>query len=376
VVPVDDGALEGDEGVLVAVQAGRGYTVGMPGVGLVMIVDSSRPRVSVTATAPSASEAGLVSGAFTFTRTGAVDGPLDVRFSRSGSGTNGLDYAGIGGSTAFITIPAGASSVVLPIVPIADNAVEGPETVVVTLDAAAGYLVEEPAAATVTIADDPARISVIASQPEAREAGPVAGAIVVRRAGGLVTAPLDLEIALSGTAVLADVVPFTPLAFAAGQTEMVVPIVPRADNLVEGIETLLITVNERPTYVVDGSAAGIMIVDDPPIVTVVATDPEASEAGDPGQFTFSRSGGNVNVSLVLFVSRGGTATRAVDYASVGGATLIVTLAEGQTSTTFTIAPIPDSVADPDETVVMTILPRTEYTIAAPGTATVTIREGL
>jgi hypothetical protein len=176
--------------------------------------------------------------------------------------------------------------------------------------------------------------------------------------------------------VLADIVTFTPLAFAAGQTEMIVPIVPRADNLVEGGESLFITVNERPTYVVDGSAAEITIADDPPIVTVEATDPEASEAGDPGQFTFSRSGGNINASLVLFVSRGGTATRGADYASVGGATLIVTLAEGQTSTTFTIAPTLDSVADPDETVVMTILPRTEYTIGAPGTATVTIRDGV
>lgn len=375
-VPVDDGVLEGDENVLLSVQPGSGYTAEVPSVALIVIVDSSRPRVTVTASGTSASEAGPVAGRFTFTRTGAVDEPLLVQFSRSGSATNGLDYASIGGNTAFVTIPAGSSSVDLPIVPLADNAVEPAETVVVTLMEADGYLIGDSATATVTIEDDPARITVTASQPNASEAGPVAGEIVFRRTGGLISVALGLEVAFGGTATLSDFVAVTPLSFAAGQDELIVPIVPRADNLVEGNETLAVSVGARPSYVVDGGPAVVTIADDPAIVTVVATDPDASESGDTGQFTFFRSGGNRDAALVLFVSRSGTATSGSDYVSIGGATIVVTIPAGEDSVALTIAPIASAAVEPDETVILTIIGRPDYTIGTPGTATVTIREGM
>jgi large repetitive protein len=77
-----------------------------------------------------------------------------VWFSRSGTATNGVDYVSIGGSTATITIPAGASEAVLIITPIPDAVVEPPETVEVTIVPRATYLIGSPGTATVIIQDD------------------------------------------------------------------------------------------------------------------------------------------------------------------------------------------------------------------------------
>ena len=53
-----------------------------------------------------------------------------------------------------IQIPAGAASATFALTPIDDAAVEGAETVIVTLKAKSAYLVIAPSSATVTIADN------------------------------------------------------------------------------------------------------------------------------------------------------------------------------------------------------------------------------
>ena len=53
----------------------------------------------------------------------------------------------------FIVIPAGASSVTLTIYPVADNVVEGAETVILTLSPDPAYNMGQPKSATVTIVD-------------------------------------------------------------------------------------------------------------------------------------------------------------------------------------------------------------------------------
>src|SRR6185436_19072287 len=53
----------------------------------------------------------------------------------------------------------------------------------------------------------------------------------------------------------------------------------------------------------------------PSVVTIAATDPDASESGpDTGTFTVSRTGDTSN-PLLVFYTIGGTAQRGVDYLS-------------------------------------------------------------
>jgi hypothetical protein len=68
-----------------------------------------------------------------------------------GTASEGADYASIGST---VTIPAGASSLVVPVAPVDDVEEEDEETATVTLASGAGYVVAAPANATVSLSDD------------------------------------------------------------------------------------------------------------------------------------------------------------------------------------------------------------------------------
>jgi subtilisin family serine protease/uncharacterized membrane protein len=109
------------------------------------------PLVKVVATQPIATEANLASGTLTFTRTGNTDAPLEVKFDVAGTATPGSDHVALPGT---ITIPAGAASVALPVVPLDDTLLEPNETVSITLRADEAYIALGTRVATVIIVSD------------------------------------------------------------------------------------------------------------------------------------------------------------------------------------------------------------------------------
>lgn len=95
-----------------------------------------------------------------------------------------------------------------------------------------------------------------------------------------------------------------------------------------------------------------------PIVTIVATDPVASE-GPPGNghadtaaFTVSRTGSTVS-ALEVHYRVGGTATNGIDYRELVGT---VTVPAGAKSADIIVDPIDDGIAEGTETVVITLEP--------------------
>jgi hypothetical protein len=109
------------------------------------------PVVTIVASDASAAERGLDPGIFTVSRTGDTGSALEVFYTVSGSAGNGVDYQQI---PLSVTIPADSASAQITITPIDDSLREGDETVVLTLQSGAGFLVGEPGLATITIADD------------------------------------------------------------------------------------------------------------------------------------------------------------------------------------------------------------------------------
>jgi len=107
------------------------------------------PLVGIRATAV-AREAGTVAGRFTVTRTGPTTDALTLTYSVAGNAVAGSDYVALPGS---VTLPVGASSADIVVTPIDDSDVELDETVVVTLDPSAGYIVS-PKTAAATIESD------------------------------------------------------------------------------------------------------------------------------------------------------------------------------------------------------------------------------
>mgnify|MGYP003330946920 CR=1 FL=1 len=101
----------------------------------------------------------------------------------------------------------------------------------------------------------------------------------------------------------------------------------------------------------------------PPVVTVAATDPTATEAaGDTGTFTFTRSGGDTTAALTVnFSFAGGTAGRTTDYDFTGvssyltATTANVVFGAGQLTKTLTVTGIVDALADDGETVNVAVI---------------------
>ncbi|WP_367870897.1 beta strand repeat-containing protein [Luteolibacter sp. Populi] len=107
--------------------------------------------VTVAASAPVARESAEIPGAFLISRGGPVTVGLTVSYTTAGTAVAGDDYGVLSGS---VVIPAGESSVVVPLLPIDDGDFEDDETAVLVLSPNAAYAVSAPANAVVTIADD------------------------------------------------------------------------------------------------------------------------------------------------------------------------------------------------------------------------------
>ena len=90
-------------------------------------------------------------GAFTVSRVSNTSSALIVYYSLSGTATAGIDYAPLSGS---VTIDAGSSNATIDVTPYPDAINEGSETVTLTLSPNAAYILDQPSADTVTIADD------------------------------------------------------------------------------------------------------------------------------------------------------------------------------------------------------------------------------
>ena len=117
----------------------------------------------------------------------------------------------------------------------------------------------------------------------------------------------------------------------------------------------------------------------PAVVTITATDPNASEVGpDPGTFRVARTGPTTN-ALTVYYLIGGTAINGQDYLSI---TDRVTLAASSASASITVLPILDTEtpAELSDTVILQLAGapagQPAYTVGSPSNAVVTIAESL
>jgi alpha-mannosidase len=108
---------------------------------------SMLPSVKIVVSDAKATESGD-SGSFTIIRTGSTQTPLDVTYSLGGTATPGTDYQALSG---LATIPVGATSTVINVIPVNDAVTEPDETVTVTLTPQPNYLVGLWSSATASI---------------------------------------------------------------------------------------------------------------------------------------------------------------------------------------------------------------------------------
>ncbi len=338
------------------------------------ILDDDACSVSVTATAASAAETGVVAGNFRIARAGSTNANQLVNFQITGSASAPTDYAPLGNSA---TIPAGAAFVDLPVVPSDDNTMEFSQTVVLTLTSATNANIISPNIATVTIADnDTNNLPVVTitstNQPYAVEGGGN-GEFLFSRSGATTNA-LTILFAVSGTANNgADYTSISNgVTIAIGQSNAVVSIAPVDDALIEGDESVIVSLTVGTNYRTTFPAfAKVTIQDNDQRVAIDASDFTASEPGlDTGEFTFSRFG-TTNAAVTIFYNISGTASNGVDYV---GITNSIVIPAGSLIAKLPIVPIDDALVEGAETVTLTLQTNLAYTPGTPTNGTVIIND--
>jgi hypothetical protein len=134
------------------------------------------PTVSVAVTTPTATEAGPTSGVFTISRGTAPDSSLAISYSLAGTAGAGTDYQALSTSA---TIPAGAVSVEVNVLPINDPLVEVNETVLLSLNASNNYVVGSPSSGTVNIVSDDLSLDFVVTSLTVPQVGGAGSAIQV-----------------------------------------------------------------------------------------------------------------------------------------------------------------------------------------------------
>jgi len=251
--PFDGTGAEGSETVVLTIVSDTAYIVGSPSSATVTIADNDQGIVTVVASDPDASETGPDPGTFRISRGGSTNTALTVRYSMSGTASNGSDYATLSGS---MSIPAGSVSANVTVNPVDGTSEEESETVVLTILTNAAYVVGSPHSATVTIADNDGAakpiVSVVATDVICSEGGPNPGSFTISRSGSTAS-DLSVTYSLGGTAVNgADYARLSgSVIIRAGNESAAVVVQQIDDRLIEIPELVQLTLTAEDSYEVN-----------------------------------------------------------------------------------------------------------------------------
>jgi len=203
---------------------------------------------------------------------------------------------------------------------------------------------------------------------------------------GSTSASLNVNYTVSGTATLGTDYTGIPssgtiktVTIPAGSFTTTVLATPVGDSSVENNETVILTLSAGNGYEIQtpNPVTGTITNDDQAPVPAISLSVSPSSVLENGAenlvFTFSRNGvidNNLNVNYTV----SGTAVLGTDYTGIpiSGATKTVTIPSGSSTATVTVAPVPDSTVEANETVVLTLASGSGYTIVTTGPVTGTI----
>ncbi len=381
------------------------------------IDDDALPAISLAATHASASESGET-GVFTFTRTEDPSAALTVTYKIGGSATNGVDYQQLLGT---VTFAAGATTATVSVKPIDDGIVESSETVTATILAGDAYTIATPAAATVTIADNDSASTFSAKinfQPASSTvpAGYLvdSGLAYGARGDGLTygwSSNISANARDRNLALSPDQRYDTLEQFTTQKWEIAVPNGTYSVHIVSGDPGYIDSVykiNAENVTIISGTptsgqhwfdaTANVTVSDGKltissaagysnnkidfleispasasakPTIGVTAPTDNASENGPTSRaFTITRTG-DLSKALTVNFMIGGTATNGVDYTTINSP---VTIAAGSASATVTVSPIDDPIVESVETVTLTLVSTSAYSIGSSPAATIRIND--
>ncbi|MGM9477963.1 Calx-beta domain-containing protein, partial [Pedobacter sp. GSP4] len=352
---IDDNIVEPNEtfnGMISNVTGGL-VTIGN-GTATVTITDNDS-SVATIAAATNGSENGPVNGTFTVTLSNPASTDTQLTYTLTGTATEGSDYSTI--VTKTITIPAGQTTATITIPVLTDVIVEGTETVIATLTASANPLVSVGnTPATINIADNTEAIVTVAATADGAE--PSTPGQFTFTLSHVSTTDTQIAYTVSGTATSGT--DYTAIGntvtIPAGQTKATVSVPVLNDNIVEGTETVILTMNattNNGAIVASTTPATVNITDSGSSIASITAGTNGNENGPVnGTFTVTLNNPSATDTQITY-TLSGTATEGTDYSPI--VTKTITIPAGQTSATITIPVLTDAVVEGTETVVATLV---------------------
>jgi hypothetical protein len=168
--------------------------------------------------------------------------------------------------------------------------------------------------------------------------------------------------------------------FADGETTKTVSITILPDTLVEGDETVNLTLSSATGGATLGSpSTAVLTITDDDVATAGTLQLSAAtysvpESGSSATITVTRTGGSAGAVGVTIATSNGTATAGADYTALANPTG-VNFADGETTKTVSITILPDTLVEGNETVNLTLTnPTGGATLGSPATAVLTITD--
>ncbi|MFM6480375.1 MAG: Calx-beta domain-containing protein, partial [Microcystis panniformis] len=335
-------------------------------------INNDDTNVTLAVSPSSVAEDGTTNLVYTFTRSGVTSNALTVNYTVGGTATNGTDNTTIPTS---VTCAANSATATVIVDPTPDTPADSDETVVLPLTTGTGYTIGTATAVTGTITNVTLPSITLAVSPSSVTEDGTANLIYTFTRTGVTTNALTVNYTVGGTATNGTDYASIPtsVTFAANSATATLTVDPTADTTVETDETVILTLASGTGYTVGTTTpvTGTITNDDFPSITLAVSPASVTEDGTTNLvYTFTRSGSTTN-SLTVNYTLGGTATLNTDYTRTG-TNNTVTFAANATTATVTVDPTPDTIVEPDETVILTLASGTGYTVGTTTAATGTI----
>jgi len=203
---------------------------------------------------------------------------------------------------------------------------------------------------TYAVSGGPASVAFAINSVTATEGGPLiftvtktgtaAGTITINYATANGTAGVSDYTNTSGT-----------LTFLAGETSKTISVPTTDDALVEGGETLTLTLSSASGGATISGPTGTGTIIDNDVPSFAIANASAVAEGGSMTFTVTRGGGGSGTYTVNFASAAGTATSGTDFTPTSGT---LTFLATDTTKTITVATTNDAIYEPAETVLMNL----------------------
>ncbi|HEX6287888.1 MAG TPA: Calx-beta domain-containing protein, partial [Herpetosiphonaceae bacterium] len=254
-------------------------------------------------------------------------------------------------------------------VPILDDIQgEANETVTLTLSNPSNATLGAPSSATLTIsANDTLSFSGVFSIHE--NGG--AETITVKLSGPS-SVPVTVEYATgNGTAIAGSDYTATSgtLTFTPGETSKTFAVPILDDIQGEANETVTLTLSNPSNATLGAPSSATLTINANDTLTFSASSYRVNESSSAATITVKLSGPSSIPVTVEYATSNGTATAGSDYTATSG---ILTFNPGETSKTFAVPFINDTVDEPDETVTISLGNPGNAVLGSPATTTLTI----